>query len=54
MSFKPSKVTPKGDEMLKVSSKVSPRKFIRLLIGEADCQMNTAMLFKSPSIIFNQ
>lgn len=48
MFFKPSTVISKGDEMLKVSSKLSLRKFIRLLIGDAACQMKTAMLFKSP------
>ena len=49
MSFKPSIVNSKGDDdMLIDFSKASLRKFIRLLIGDADCQMNTAMLFKSP------
>lgn len=37
--------------MLKDPSKISLSMFIRLLIGEADCQMNTAMLFRSPNII---
>ena len=52
MSFKLSIVNSKGDDMLEDPSKSSLRKFIRLLIGEAACQMNTAILFRSPSIIF--
>ena len=52
MFFEPSIVNSKGDELLKVSSKLSLRKVIRLLIGEAACQMKTAMLFKSPDYNF--
>ena len=48
MSFKPSIVNSEGDDMLKDSPEASPKKFIRLLIGEPACQMNTAMLFRSP------
>ncbi len=44
-------VSSKSDDMLKPSSKPSLVKPIRWLIGEAACQMKTAMLFKSPGII---
>ena len=44
-------VNSKSDDMLKPSSKTSLAKFIRWLIGEAACQMKTAILFKSPGII---
>ena len=41
----------KSDDMLESSSKSSLLKLIRWFIGEAACQMKTAMLFKSPGII---
>lgn len=41
----------KSDDMLKSSSKTSLVKLIRWLIGEAACQMKTAMLFRSPGIV---
>ena len=53
MFFEPSILNSKGDEILKVSSKLSLRNFIRLLIGDAACQMKTAMLFKSPDYHFH-
>ena len=51
MFFKLPVVISKSDDKLKPSSKTSLAKFMRLLIGEAACQMKTAILFKSPSII---
>ena len=51
MFFKLPVLNSKSDDMLKPSSKTLLAKFMRWLIGEAACQMKTAMLFKSPGII---
>ena len=51
MFLKLSEENSKRDDILKASSKTPCVDFMRWLIGEAACQMKTAILFKSPGII---
>ncbi len=51
MFLKLSVENSKSDDIFQASSKTPLVKLIRWLIGDAACQMKTAILFKSPGII---